>query len=1139
MTSIDIFPWNDNFNTGIAQIDGQHHELVQLINLLAGHLAFQADIPALNIIFDKLTDYAAYHFHEEEMMWQQYFQQAQTLVAHKQKHSEFLISIYQLRIKENLKPETELIRDILVFLTRWLVSHILENDRFMAMVVLAMETGLTLEQAQEKARVQIGASSKVLIDIILSIYESLSTNTLQLMQEMARRRQDQELLVKLSLAVAQSPVAIVITNLDGNIEFVNDAFVTITGYQASEVLGQNPRLLQSGKTAQSLYQKIWAQLREGISWKGELVNKRKDGVEYIAQVLISPVYQADGNISHYLAIEKDITERKKAEIELVASHQQLYSLLNSMAEGAYGVDILGNCTFANRSFLQILGYDDAAEIIGKHMHGLIHHSYVDGSPYPATECRIYAAYQQNMEMHVDDEVFWSKDGRAVPVEYWSQPIITDGVVIGAICTFVDISARKQIEAKLINSEAKLRAIVDNEPECIKVIDAQGHLLQMNPAGLKMLEVDSLEQIIGHCIFEMIPPTYRAAYIGMHHRVIAGESQQMELEITGFKGQHRWLETHAVPMQEADGTILHLAVTRDISERKQAEHHLRIAATAFESQEGMIITDADNIILRVNSAFTEITGYSSEEVIGKNPRILQSGQQDRRFYIEMWLRLGQTGKWEGEIWNQHKSGRIFPEYLTITAVKNLAGVVTHYVATLIDITQRKLAEQEIERLAFYDPLTGLANRRLLQDRLDLARAASHRSGKQSALLFIDLDRFKIINDTAGHYIGDLLLKQVAARITTCVRENDTVARIGGDEFVVMLENLSYQVLDAAHQTQLISEKILAVLNQPYQLDDNDYLSTASIGATLFCGYERSSDDLLKHSDIAMYQAKVAGRNGWCFFDPQMQIDIIARVAQENGLRKALVGQHFQLYYQLQIDSAFNSIGAEALIRWRHPERGIVHPCEFIALAEETDLILAIGQWVLETACAQLKAWQTDEMTRDLLLSVNVSAKQFFQTDFVQQVHSCILRNDINPMLLKLELTESLLITNIENTIATMTALGNIGVQFSLDDFGTGYSSLQYLKKLPLSQLKIDQSFIQDITVDSGGQAIVRTILAMAGSLNLSVIAEGVETEEQREFLLENGCIHYQGFLFSKPVPLHEFEALLATQLSRASTKSKGL
>ena len=622
--------------------------------------------------------------------------------------------------------------------------------------------------------------------------------------------------------------------------------------------------------------------------------------------------------------------------------------------------------------------------------------------------------------------------------------------------------------------------------------------------------------------EMIATTMREGshFFEWRHRRLDGQPFAAEVLLTRMEvGEDVFLQ----------------ATVRDIGERKKIENELRIAAAAFESQEGMTVTDIDGTILRVNSAFTDITGYTAEEVVGNNPRLLQSGRHDAKFYAAMWENINRTGAWNGEVWNRRKNGEIYPEHLTITAVKTVDGDVSNYVATLTDITLTKASEDKIKHLAFYDPLTHLPNRRLLLDRLHQALVSSARSGQTGALLFIDLDNFKTLNDTLGHDIGDLLLQQVAIRLESCVREGDTVARLGGDEFVVILEDLSEHSIEAAAQTEAVGNKILATLDQPYQLATHEYHSTPSIGATLFNDDNRQPlDELMKQADLAMYQSKRAGRNTLRFFDPQMQETVDARAILEGELRKALVNGQFQLFYQIQMngirtDGLRDPLGAEALIRWNHPERGVVLPGEFVPLLEETGLILPIGQWVLETACAQIKAWQQDARTRNFFLAINVSAKQFRQADFAEQVQAAVQRHNIDPQLLKLELTESLLLENTEDTITTMSALSEIGVQLSLDDFGTGYSSLQYLKRLPLNQLKIDQSFVCDLASDSSDRAIVRTIIAMAHSLNLNVIAEGVETEEQRKLLLENGCDHYQGYLFGKPVSIEEFDALLESRI----------
>jgi len=557
-----------------------------------------------------------------------------------------------------------------------------------------------------------------------------------------------------------------------------------------------------------------------------------------------------------------------------------------------------------------------------------------------------------------------------------------------------------------------------------------------------------------------------------------------------------------------------------------EEQLRIAAAAFEVHEGIVIVGADKKIVRVNRAFTKITGYTTDDVVGKTPAALRSGEHDPAFYQAIWDRIASDGTWQGEVWNRRKSGEIFPSWFSAVAVKRDSGEITHYVATLIDITERRAAEKQIENLAYYDPLTQAPNRRLFRDRLQQALAGCARSRRKGALLFVDLDNFKILNETAGHEVGDQLLVEVARRIGNCVRDGDTVARLGGDEFVALLEDLSGNRREAAAETNEVGERILSALAQPYTIAGRLHHSAASIGVTLFIDAVDSLDELLKQADIAMYQAKSAGRNTLRFFDPEMQGALAARAALESALRLAIRDRQFVLYYQPQVDGAGAIIAAEALLRWRHPERGLVPPGEFIPLAEETGLIVPIGQWVLEAACSQLERWAGDPRACELRLAVNVSARQFRQADFVDTVRQALESAGAPAAKLKLELTESLIVDDIEGTIEKMRALKELGVGFSLDDFGTGYSSLSYLTRLPLDQVKIDQSFVRNLPDSANDAAVVQTIITLANSLGIAVIAEGVETEAQRQFLARHGCPTYQGFLFSKPVDVAQFERLLA-------------
>ncbi len=688
--------------------------------------------------------------------------------------------------------------------------------------------------------------------------------------------------------------------------------------------------------------------------------------------------------------------------------------------------------------------------------------------------------------------------------------------------------------KKFDNLKSIRELVDFLPNATFVKDAESKFLLMNRACEAQFGM-SFTELRGTDGSQFFPSEPIARYLAKDREVFRGRCQ-LDFEETFWNAslkQNRLGHIFKKPIYDDTGKPLYLICTTiDITERKQAEDELLAREERFQTlfdraSEGILIISPTGKLVAVNNAFAQMHGYTPEEMKDMDIGALDT-PESRRLIPERVRRILAGESLTFNVENYRKDGSFFPmEVSSSMIIVNGEPLIQAFAR---DISDRKFAADEIHTLAFYDSLTHLPNRRLLQDRLQQALASSARNGHKGALLFIDLDNFKSLNDTHGHDSGDLLLQQVAQRLESCVREGDTVARFGGDEFVLVLEDLSKDFLEAAAQTEAIGQKIRTELNKPYQLTERKHHNSPSIGATLFNAHEQPLEELLKQADIAMYQAKQDGRNTLRFFDPLMQDKIDVRAALEGDLHLALEKQQFRLFYQIQVegievDGSHRPLGAEALLRWVHPERGLVSPDQFIPLAEETGLILPIGQWVLETACDQLYAWQQDELTRDLVLAVNVSAKQFRQVDFVAQVNKALHRHIINPRLLKLELTESLLLDNMEHIVETMRILKDTGILFSLDDFGTGYSSLQYLKKLPFDQLKIDQSFVRGLMSDSSDKAIVRTIIAMAQNLNLNVIAEGVETEEQRQLLKNKGCAHYQGYLFGKPVPIEQFEALL--------------
>ena len=548
---------------------------------------------------------------------------------------------------------------------------------------------------------------------------------------------------------------------------------------------------------------------------------------------------------------------------------------------------------------------------------------------------------------------------------------------------------------------------------------------------------------------------------------------------------------------------------------------RLSAAVEQSPENIMITDAQARIEYVNEAFVRNTGYTREEVQGRNPRILNHGQTDPAAYQALWQALRAGKAWRGEFTNTRKDGTTYVELATIGPIVDANGQVTHFVATKEDITQQKKSAELVHRLAYYDTLTSLPNRALLQERLQQALQASVQHG---ALLLIDIDRFKQINDTRGHAAGDLLLQATAQRIQQLLGAQHTVARLGGNTFAAIVQDLGDNpaaAMAAAHQ---LARQLHTKLAAPYELGDAKKLYAASsAGLTLFSASTASSEKLLQQAEVAMYRAKELGGNTFLVFDASMQASIDARVAMEMDLREAVEDHAFELYYQVQEDQAGSVVGAEALIRWIGADGKIISPADFIALAEETGFIIPMGQWVLDTACQQLAQWQRSATTRHLTLAVNVSARQFHQADFVALVHATLDRTGIDPSGLKLELTESVILGDLETTITKMHQLRGLGVRFALDDFGTGYSSLSYLKRLPFDQLKIDQSFTRDMLHDNASSAIVRAVLVMSEALGLEVVAEGVETAQQRAFLNEHGCQFCQGYLLGRPVPIVAWEA----------------
>ena len=839
--------------------------------------------------------------------------------------------------------------------------------------------------------------------------------------------------------------------------------------------------------------------------------------------------------SRFIVLSREITARKQAEEAFKASEQRFRDMVNTTDGIVWEAEASSfTFTFISKQAERLLGYPVEEWLKPGFWAEHLHPGDQEWAPAYSAACA------GRLEPHDFESRSIAKDGHTVWLRNIVAVVAEDGKPRWLRGVMVDITRSKWAEIALQENAARYHAVTQSANDAIVTADSAGKIVGWNRRAEITFGYTAAEVIL-RPLTMLMPERYRERHLAGMNRLRSGEDARLlgkTVELEGLRkdGSEFPMELSLAKWEIAEGRFVSGTI-RDVTERRRSEASLRIAATAFESQEGMVVTDADAKILRVNRAFTDITGYSAEESIGQTPRLLQSGRHDADFYAAMWRDIRRTGGWQGEIWNRRKNGEIYLEWLTITAVKEGEGDVTHYVGTLTDITKRKEAEEQIQHLAFYDPLTQLPNRRLLLDRLQQALATCTRSGHEGALLFIDLDDFKTLNDTLGHDIGDLLLQEVAQRLVTCIREGDTVARLGGDEFVLMLEDLSENPQEAAIQAETVGEKILNSLNHIYRLAGGEHHSTPSIGVTLFGNQRDTVEELLKRADLAMYQAKAAGRNTLRFFDPDMQAVVSARANLEADLRQGLRNNEFLLYYQPQVDNEGRLKGVEALVRWSQPQRGLVSPAEFIPLAESTGLILPLGHWVLEAACLQLVAWAKLDDMADISVAVNVSARQFRHKDFVDQVIAILDHTGADPKRLKLELTESLLVDNIEETIGKMARLKATGVSFSLDDFGTGYSSLSYLKRLPLDQLKIDQSFVRDILTDQNDAAIARTVIALGQSLGLAVIAEGVETGEQRNFLAANGCQSFQGYLFGRPGPAQESEQFRNRTRTRAAQFSQ--
>ncbi len=675
--------------------------------------------------------------------------------------------------------------------------------------------------------------------------------------------------------------------------------------------------------------------------------------------------------------------------------------------------------------------------------------------------------------------------------------------------------------ELRRTRNRLGDIIENSPSVITLKDTDGRYVMVNRRFEQVFDAPATA-VLGKTAAEAFPASSEIADDGADAIVVSlAQPTQREQTVNLADGAHTFI-TARFPLVGEDGHVYGVGcIQTDISDRKAAEQRLRLAQKIIDNaSEAVIVTDPTGRVLDVNAAYTRITGYLRDEVIGSVPGTTCDAPTGSALYARLPSLLGASGRWAGEVWDRRRSGEPFPAWISLNAIRDGDGAVSHCVGMFKDITAEKDTEKQLRDLAFFDPLTGLANRTFFRERLNEAVIASRRHGDRVALLFIDMDRFKDVNDTLGHEAGDELIIQAADRIRASLRDTDTVARLGGDEFTIILTEV-----DNAESAGQVAQHIIERLHEPFTLFGNEVVVGASIGISVFPDDGADGDALVKNADTAMYHAKDCGRGNFQFFQAEMNERMLRRVTLERDLRRALEREEFVLYYQPKYDLASaRLVGVEALVRWQHPERGLLAPGEFVPLAEERNLIVPLGRWVLATACRQVKHWERAGLGMHPL-AVNLSSRQFQQTDLLRQVHDTLYATHLDPGLLELEITESVLMERPDETADLLERLRAMGVRIAIDDFGTGYSSLAYLKRFAVDTLKIDRSFVSDLPGDRGDVSIVDSIIALATARGINVVAEGVETPAQRDFLRARGCRQAQGFLFSRPLPNAEMEAVL--------------
>ena len=943
---------------------------------------------------------------------------------------------------------------------------------------------------------------------------------------------------QLAVVFSQSPMAISLSReRDGVYVDANEEWTRLTGLSLQDVLGRTSIEFGFWTDAAHRQATLTPLYKTGRLRDLNLPFVRPDGTKIIVQLSVARI--EIGGSTYFLSYLQDVTADRANQAALLASEQLhkatgtrlnrqigLFESMESLASVGYwtaGVEP-GSLRWSNGLY-SLTGFAPGSVVDTVAGRSGIHAE--DRKRFEDARDKVDGSTVEYRWHHPDGRIHWLRSR----MRRWAE----DGAGVLDFGVVQDVTVEREAALALQERLGFIQKITGSVPGVV-------FQLRLKPDGSYQFPYisDSVRELYRGVTPEEVMRD-ASSTLALHHpedlenfvASIRTSARNLtpwshEYRLLFADGEVRWLQGQAITEREPNGSVLWNGFTTNITARKLAEENLRESEARFRdltalSSDWYWEQDTQFRFVRVDGNLAPANIRSAESYIGNTRWDFDAeGVSEAQWAVHRAGLEAHETFHDFEFQRRRQDGTLMWVSICGTPIFDAQGVFKGYRGIGRDVSEHKRVEQEIERLAFYDVLTGLPNRRLLLDRLQHAMFASGRDHSPGALLFIDLDNFKDLNDTQGHDMGDKLLKQVAIRLGECVREADTVARLGGDEFVVLLEKLSANADEAATQAEAVGRKILATLNQPYRMADNEHHSTPSIGITLFHDHLTGIDELLKRADLAMYQSKAAGRNTLRFFDPAMQAVVAARAAMESDLRQGLQRKELILFYQPVVNETGCVLGYEALARWTHPQRGMVMPSDFIPLAEQSGLILPLGQWVLETACMQLVAWSAQPHTACLSLAVNVSVRQFRQADFAIELLALLQCTGANPERLKLEITESLLVNDMEDAIRKMDELRAIGVSFSLDDFGTGYSSLAYLKKLSLEQLKIDQSFVRDVTTSASDAAIAQTVLTLGQSLGLTVIAEGVETPAQFDFLLRQGCRMFQGYLFGRPLPLDQLE-----------------